>query len=339
MAFLPLTPGGVPLTYDARDRIFDHGKFFGGAFLSQLPAAGLGRAVKFVVNQEWTTWCTGANTSRASAYMAGEDMSFEYQAAVIAYMTKQEVILKGADPRKAMQAACLYGSLPKRSATLSVDANGLEAGKIRNYPAPDFLEAAKNEEASFFWVHTGSYDAFDNIRMALWQAEQDALSEAKQAEGTKKEYIVMAFTQWYAEWTGSRKLPDGTYILETVPYFPTYIPSRSVSGFSPILNAIIGFFTGIFPSLFGGEIWHAWNIIDWVSVGGVEYLVGQNSYGAGYGGVNGTQLFSREIINATFADYRAGAAIFRDIDPKDVKSLAEQQSTLSALFKELQLGA
>lgn len=276
-----LNSGGRPLTSDRRD--FHHSRYFGSTvdMLAQLPREGLGRQVINLNNQGMTSFCTACATSEASAYMEGVPMSFEFQAAKIGQLVG-EPIVNGADPRKAMETMVLYGSLPKTAAPFSLeDHDAAFLADYRSWPPPLDLQSGQFEKASYFRADTGPFDAFDNIRVALFQASA--------AKG-----VVMAFSQWFQEWNSPPIVGPGKY------------------------------FVG----------WHAYLFIDWVQLNGVPHLKAQNSYGplCGDGGV---QYFPREVVNATFAVPGSGCYIFRDVNPRDVKSWNEQQSTLAVIYQEI----
>lgn len=303
--------GSRPVSPDRRD--FQHNRYFGVApgVLAQLPKMGLGRPVFNRTNQLGSYFCTACSTSTASAYIEGVEMSFEWQAAAIGRLVG-EPILRGADPRKAMEAMILYGSLPRALAPMTLQADGEEhVADHRNWPETLTREAAAFEKASYFRADTGIFDKFDNIRAALWKADQEAQAEAKRTGEPKKEYIVVAFSAWQPEWD--------TTIVDQVP---------------PKSSYMAGLFRRLFGGLFGAtEVWHAYTFPDWTEILGREVLKAQNSYG--WIGDNGIQYFTREVVNAAFSNPYAACYIFRDIDPKNVKSWQEQQSTLSTVFSEL----
>lgn len=316
------TSGGKPLTHNTR-KDFPHMAYFGAPQLSQLPAT-LGREVFNLIDQEATSFCTACNTSTARAYAKKIPMSFEFQAAKIGQHSGEQ-ILNGADPKKALETGVLFGSLPQDKAPLNLANTGQDVADWTKWDIPLDLIADQNEASSYFRVDTGSFDAFDNIRSALWTDKQNRIARGNTGDG-----VVMAFSQWFAEWTGSVHNPDGTFTLTPVPYIVTWVPPIPFQG---IIQSVFNFFRSIFPSLFGGEMWHAWTIIDWKVVDGVTYLVSQNSYGEEYGN-KGTQLFTREVINATFADSRAGCYLYSPEDPKDVKSWQAHQSFLATIFNQ-----
>jgi hypothetical protein len=304
--------GSKPLAHDKRD--FKASRFFGSPDISQIPPEGLGRKPFSLNNQQLTNFCTACATSEANAFIRGVPMSMEFQAAKIGQLAGAP-ITDGADPRVAMKAGILYGSLPKDKAPMSLDTSS--DGYIADYknwePSLDTL-AGQNEDASYFQIDDGPNDAFDNIRAQLYLAYQERLHT-----GSKAIDVAMAFSQWFEQFN-----------VTTV----TYAPAVSVSGIGPFFSAIINFFRSIAPGLFGGEVWHAYLFIDWCIRDGAPYLIGQNSYGNAWGD-QGVQYFSRETVNALFADYRAGAFMYREVNPADVKSWQDQQANIAVIDNDI----
>jgi hypothetical protein len=297
--------GSRPLKPDHRD--FKLHPYFGAASIAMLPPGGLGRKPFSLNNQSYTQYCTACATSEANAFLRGVPMSFEWQAAKIGQLAGAP-ILNGADPRVAMKAGILYGSLPKDKAPYSLsDGAEFVAQYLSWSPSLDLI-AGQNEDASYFQVNTGPYDAFDNIRAALWDAYQERIANKED-----KQDVVMAFTQWFQEFNVTRV---------------TYVPPRPLAGTSPIFSGIMNFLQRFLPSIFGGEFWHAYLFIDWNNR---DELVVQNSYGNAWGDA-GLQYFSRATVNALFADYRAGAFMYKEVKPGDVKSWQEQQSSLQSVY-------
>lgn len=75
---------------------------------------------------------------------------------------------------------------------------------------------------------------------------------------------------------------------------------------------------------------HCYTLIDWTTINGTEYIIGQNSYGTQFG-KGGLQLFSRKTFNDAWSTVWKDATcmyIFRDIDDKDVENLKAQKLSL-----------
>lgn len=105
--------------------------------------------------------------------------------------------------------------------------------------------------------------------------------------------VVHAFGRWYDEWTNPRK--------------------------------------GIVPttySAFAG--WHAYLLIDWTVIDGIEYLVAQNSYGTDVGD-RGFLYFPREVINREFSIWGAALKIPTGALTKEQIELAKQETTLGRI--------
>lgn len=299
--------GSKPLEYDRRQ--FSHSRYFGTLPIWQLPKNGLGRTPFNLNNQGFTNFCTACATSEANAFLRGKEMSFEFQAAKIGQLAGAP-ILGGADPRIAMKAGILFGSLQRELAPLTLEKDGAATvADYKNWPAPLDLQAGQNEDASYFQIDDGPYDAFDNISAALY----DAYLERKAKGENDKQDVAMFFTQWFPQM-------DTTTV--------DFVPPKPLAGVRPLFSVIRDFFASIFPSLFGGEAWHAYICIDWRDE---NYLKIQNSYGNAWGD-GGVQYFSRETVNALMADYRAGAFMYREVNPKDVQSWQEQQTSLQSIY-------
>lgn len=174
--------GSSPVREDARD--FNHQVFFGATArqLKALPRS-LGRTPRKIKNQGNTNFCTAFATSTASEFQEGIELSPEFQAAKIGEHSGYP-ITDGADPRKALEAARIFGSAPQDKVGYSL-ANKSDAflADWNNWPQPLDMLAYPYEKASYFNINKGSFDPYDNIRLAL--------TDAYTANG-----VGMAFTQW-----------------------------------------------------------------------------------------------------------------------------------------------
>jgi hypothetical protein len=184
-------------------RRFSYAQFFGATpdILKQLPKNGLGRKPISVENQRGTNFCTAYCTSGGSEYIEGIDMSPEYQVALIGEFLGAP-IFDGAQGIDAMKALCLFGSLPKKDATLSLEADGPERiAYLKNWPKELLQIANKYRKSSYFDPATGPFDAFDNMRVALYQAKQAG-----------EERVVFAFTQWFSSWGFASRDTDHAFV-------------------------------------------------------------------------------------------------------------------------------
>lgn len=177
--------GSKRLLDDKRD--FQHHKLFGAPAPLSLPPT-LSRKPPFgIKNQAFTSFCTAYSTCAASEYQEGVELSPEWQTAKVGQVSGAP-ILNGADPRKALAAAVIHGSLEQALAQWRLPDVGAEwVANWNNWPAPLDVQAFKHEKLSYFRVDTGPHDAFDNIRLALFLAQPD-------------NGVGIAFTRWYNEW-------------------------------------------------------------------------------------------------------------------------------------------
>lgn len=95
---------------------------------------------------------------------------------------------------------------------------------------------------------------------------------------------------------------------------------------------------GFIPKTTDGQYTlHCYDIIDWTQVGGIDYLIIQNSVGSGYG-KNGTQLIDRKTFDAawpfSYGD-GTGMAIYRKANPDDIDALKQQWLSLLDIWASL----
>lgn len=174
--------GSKPVSVDARD--FSHQVIF-GATASQLKALprSLGRSPRKIKNQLDTNFCTAFATSTASEFQEEVELSPEFQAAKIGEKWGRP-ITDGADPRMALEAARVFGSAPQDKVGYSLANKTPEfLADWNNWPQPLDLLAYPFEKASYFRIDIGSFDPYDNIRLAL--------TDAYTANG-----VGIAFTLW-----------------------------------------------------------------------------------------------------------------------------------------------
>jgi len=174
-------------TPDKRD--FSHSKKFGSLPASILPTNGLGRVPISIKDQKQTLFCTGFGTAAASEYQEGEELCPLFQVAKIGQLLDRP-ILDGADARASMKAMILFGSLPRSLSPFSLNKHTPEfVANWKNWPEALDKEARKRSKAGYFSAD-GPYDAFDKVRMALYQ-------------GAAENQVVIAFGRWYPHWTGT----------------------------------------------------------------------------------------------------------------------------------------
>lgn len=113
--------------------------------------------------------------------------------------------------------------------------------------------------------------------------------------GKDKEQIVVACTRWFSEWNGK------------------YIPGNDL-------------YTN-----FAGYHCHTW--IDFVTIDGREYLVGQNSYGE-YLGDKGFQYWPRDTVNKELDQWGCAALVFEDLTEAQIQ-LAKQESFLGKIQRAI----
>lgn len=115
----------------------------------------------------------------ALRYDNGDYMDFLYQFSKICQVMGVPSIT-GADIRSGMQSLVTYGSLPKNKSPFTfgtgmpTDRTSIQLSDWAAWPQSLDVVAAKYKIPSYFSV-TGSYDAFDNIRSALWISKQNKL--------------------------------------------------------------------------------------------------------------------------------------------------------------------
>lgn len=181
-----LSPGDLVL---ANSAIKDINKIYVGQILN-IP----GR-IPHILNQWDLDFCTAFATAELQYAIFGIPVDPLYQMAKIKQI-RGEYASWGANLRDAAQSVVKFGSLPSffTPYTYSFENPPLKTDKDRNFLAnwqnwPTDLNnlAAKDKDLSFFNVD-GPYDAFDNIRSALWM-------HRKERRG------VLTGMNWEGEWT------------------------------------------------------------------------------------------------------------------------------------------
>lgn len=154
------------LPIDNRD--FPLGGVFGFIDISEVPKDDFIVTTPFAIkNQGDSDLCSAFAVTAVSEDQEGIELLPEYQF----FSTKRITGEKeewGADLRSACKSAVKYGSVP---VSKYGDMKGMPRGYIldeRNWPSDIDTFAQLHKKETYFAV-TGQYDAFDNIRCALWQ--------------------------------------------------------------------------------------------------------------------------------------------------------------------------
>lgn len=194
----PKKQGFQPRRLPWRDpRTFNHEQQFGAASLVEIPATGLGRKPYHIEDQGNTNFCTGYGSSTAGEYIEKIDMSPEWQVAKISEYVGYP-IYNGAPVPAVLKVARLYGFLPRDKAPLSLDDGMDKIVDPKNWPKELDDIAREHQMGASFDIMHGSYDTFDNIRSALWQAKKDG-----------EDRVALAFTQWFQNWGGDSVIRRG----------------------------------------------------------------------------------------------------------------------------------
>src|SRR5947209_16614978 len=150
-----------PLSFDPRD--FSHEKTFGTAAV--LPET-LGRKPLAIHDQGTSDYCTAFATSEAGGFLAGIDMSPEYQAAKEGELAGNP-IFNGTDPRTALSAASTYGFLPQTKSPYTFQKDGWQIpAEWQEWDATLDQVAAQYKTPYYSVTPT-----FDGIKQALYQAK------------------------------------------------------------------------------------------------------------------------------------------------------------------------
>ena len=165
--------GLIPLPPDSRD--FKLGQVFDLPKLSELPANFEHEPV-FIGDQLQSFFCTGFAQCGASSLQEGEPLVPEYSYA-LSGKVNEEVSLIGYDLRTSAKGHTKFGALAEKDRPL-----GFKLGEkpdafladIKNWP--DLSEKAlEHLKASYLFID-GPYDAFDNIRAAIWKFREEKRS-------------------------------------------------------------------------------------------------------------------------------------------------------------------
>ena len=121
-----------------------------------------------IKNQNDTDFCTAMATCGMSELQEEAELEPAYSFA-LGKMISGDPEEWGQDLRKAMQAHIKYGAIRKKDSPFSLENKDSDfLRRIENWPA-DLLEKAKPYKKQSFFSVSGPYDAFDNIRAAIWK--------------------------------------------------------------------------------------------------------------------------------------------------------------------------
>ena len=120
-----------------------------------------------VDDQKESDLCSAYTVANASAQQEGQPVSSAYQFAKIKELLGSPDGF-GADLRTACKSATKVGSIPRRIAPFTLEANGRNfVADWRNWPKYLDDDAVHFKKDSYLAVK-GPYDLFDNIRATLW---------------------------------------------------------------------------------------------------------------------------------------------------------------------------
>lgn len=121
-----------------------------------------------IKDQGQTQECTGHGVAEAIEAHEGVIINPSVQYALIKDIVGSPTD-DGADLRSAMKSGTKYGAVEKKDCDLGVtNHDGEFLADLKNYPTNVKDLAKKHQQRSFFSIG-GRYDAFDNLRVALWQ--------------------------------------------------------------------------------------------------------------------------------------------------------------------------
>lgn len=182
--------GGLKeLPKDERD--FSFGAIFGSVPLSELPAEYEVRKPLAIKQQEDSDLCTAFAACAVSEDQEGIELGPEY---LFAKTKKIEGDWKtwGADLRSVCKAITKFGTLSKIETIWKLEDKGRDwVADWSNWPETLDGVAGQFRKKSYFSV-TGPYDAFDNIRSAMWINREEERS-------------VLTGCMWEFDWTLSPK--------------------------------------------------------------------------------------------------------------------------------------
>lgn len=168
-----ITTSGLKKVVDIRDKGYNHAKRFGSVAPLTLPSKGLGRKPGKIYQQFNTFFCTAFATAAASSYQEKLTLSPEWQTAKTGQVDGAP-IFTGTDLRSALKSAILFGSIPYEDSPFTLEKDGEDkVARWQNYPANLTSNALVHAKQDFYDVKNGKYDVFDNIRSALYLANEE----------------------------------------------------------------------------------------------------------------------------------------------------------------------
>src|SRR4051812_21893222 len=113
----------TPWRHDPLSKQFSHARFFGAAADLTITKD---RKLAPVLNQQNTLRCTGYAAAANGWYIHGEEMSPDFQAAVIGNIQGRSVDINGGDPNAAMKSERDVGFLPATRQLYSIAISGVQ---------------------------------------------------------------------------------------------------------------------------------------------------------------------------------------------------------------------
>jgi hypothetical protein len=189
----PKIGGGLhELPQDVRD--FSHEKVFGSA-KPEFPESLIVSAPIKIKDQESTDFCTAYAVTSVSEDQEKVELNPHYNFKATRLIDEKKVEEWGANLRDACKAIVKYGSIEEMYYPFP-DKDQVEDRNFLADPKnwPDNLEhfAWEHAKNSFFRVDEGSFDTFDNIRMALMMNKD-------------KSRTIVTGSTWYESWTNAKK--------------------------------------------------------------------------------------------------------------------------------------
>jgi len=168
-------------------RQWKHQRAFGAIHPTILPET-LHRYPQAVFNQGSTGFCTAYAAAGAMTFKLKFPVSPEYQTAKEGEILGKP-ILQGTNMDTPCKVIHTYGCVAKSSVKLLLAKDGaIKVSDWKNYPKRLDEEAKTYKQWGYYDAHTGKYDAFDNIRGAIYNAKQAG-----------DDIGVMMGTPWYDE--------------------------------------------------------------------------------------------------------------------------------------------
>lgn len=182
--------GTRPIPLDKRD--LSYVRTFGSASLIDFPdeySSDAGLTIPDQIAEMAPYECTGYTTTDLLTDETGIIYSPDYTYAKTCEVSNVYTDPQGADIRKALKSAAVFGCLPKTLAPFSAAEKGEEfVCQYKNWPTDLDNEASAHTIVPYFNVdRVSGFDWFDSIRSALW------LSKAEKRS-------VSVGTPWFNEW-------------------------------------------------------------------------------------------------------------------------------------------